>query len=166
MSDVTESGFTLKAGKGYESMWLTPKGSPAEIKSWLMEAFGLEESSVQGMTTFEVAQFCEDIMQGRRNIAAILGGTQLTEAQAKAAQAQQSGSTGESAWDRVDGEAGGEQRVAASEPEGPAYGWLIEALESAATTNDLKRLYAENKDAFKDETVIAAYKARGKALAA
>jgi hypothetical protein len=159
MSDTAnESGFTIKAGKGYEAMWLTPKGSPAEIVSWLMEAFGFTEDMVGGMTPYEVAVMAEDVMQGRRNLAAQLGAVQLSTTEQ---QARPSGATGEAAWAIVDGEAGGQQTPAVNENQ-----WLIEALTNAATVDDLKRLWAENKAAFSDEAVKGAYSARGAALKA
>ena len=53
---------------------------------------------------------------------------------------------------------------AAPAPEEKPHAGLISQIEKAATGDELKRLWAANKDAFNDKDVVAAYQTRGQAL--
>lgn len=150
--EVNDAGLTIKSGKGYEAMWAMPKGSPEEIKLWLMGMFGLPEDAVAGATPYEVAVMAEDIMQGRNNVGQQLGGTVVTPERPKA----------QDAWSDTGSQA------SKDEPQAPDNGWLIAALGAAKTLADTKRLWVENRDsgAFDDQAVKDAYNARNRAIKA
>jgi hypothetical protein len=155
MSDLQESGLTIKSGTGYDAMWATPKGSPEEIKLWLMQMFALPEDAVAGLSPYEVAVMAEDVMQGRHNIAQQLGGTVVADQAERPTKADAWSDTGSRASEQA-------------EAKGPDNGWLIEALGSAKTLADTKRLWVENRDsgAFEDQAVKDAYNSRNRTIKA
>lgn len=152
--EVSESGLTIKSGKGYEAMWAMPKGTPEEIKLWLMQMFALPEDAVAGLSPYEVAVMAEDVMQGRNNVAQQLGGTLVKDEGERPKSAN--------AWSNTGSQA------SKDEPKANDNGWLIEALGSAKTLADTKRLWVENRDsgAFEDQAVKDAYNARNRAIKA
>lgn len=160
MSDeelVTSVTIKYPEAKRYAGApWAVFRGSGSQIKFQIKEYFGFEQDYVDSISLHELVLAAQSLVQGSSNAAALLGAVPTGDSGAK------SESTG-SVWDQVDGEAGGQQRTA--QAENPHAG-LIRLLEAAETVDDLKRLWATNKDAFKDEAVQEAYSTRGKALKA
>lgn len=161
MDDTLQSGLTLKAGKGYEAMWLTPKGTPQHVKEWLAEVFGFPAEIIAGKTPFEVMVMAEDVLQGRANLATMLGGTVITDEKAAGATESDAQTSGGDPWARLDGEAGGVQD---EKPQEDPHAGLRSQIASAESRDALKRLWAANQEAFKDSSLMDEYKAKGKSL--
>lgn len=165
MSDI-ETSVTIKypEAKRYEGApWAVFKGSTSMIRDQIVGYFGFDQQHVAGMTLHELVLMANDAVRSAGKIQADLGGTVIPQSQPQQQQ-QQSSPEGGSVWDKLDGEAGGEQRVE-KPAEKPNEG-LIALLSEAATVDDLKRLWATNKAAFEDPAVQEAYSTRGKALKA
>lgn len=165
MSDM-ETSVTIKYPevKRYEGApWAVFKGGVDQIKHQMVAYFGWDVNALGSASLHELTLMANDAVKAGGAVQGILGGKVVVEGD-KPAQAAQEGPTGPSVWDQVDGEAGGEQRVS-QQPENPNAG-LIGLLNEAATVDDLKRLWATNREAFAAEDVQAAYSARGKALSA
>lgn len=145
---------TIKYGKGYEESWAVFEGSIDQLRLDIAGYFGMDENYVGALTLHEVVSQATAVAHGTSNVMTTLGGTVVNQ------EKPQAGPTGASAWDRVDGEAGGEQHVESS------HAWLVDALGKAESLDALKKLWAENQSAFSDATVTDAYKARGKELKA
>lgn len=105
------------------------------------------------MTLHEVVQNATQIAHGVTSAVRGLGGTVVPLQTVKTDEAQ-TGST--DVWAAAGGSA------AEEEPPNPIY----DQIKDAADVPALQRLWAENQPAFKDADVLAAWKARGKALSA
>ncbi|MGL5825573.1 MAG: hypothetical protein ACRCYU_12295 [Nocardioides sp.] len=153
--DTVDGGVTIKSGKGFEASWFTPKGTPEEIKAWLVAMFAFDESVTAELSPYEVAIMAEDVAQGRANVAQKLGGTLAVP---------QPRPQAENAWDQADGGPSG----AAKAPKAPEstndHQWLIDALNEATDEVALRRLWAANKAAFEVAEVKDAYVVRRDAL--
>lgn len=156
MSDAAESSVTIKSGKGYEAMWFVTKGSPDQIKSWLIRFFDLPYDAVAELTPYEVTALAEDIAQGRSNVATILGGTIATPTANTPAPTADG-----DPWAQIAGEAS----EAPQKAEDPLAG-LRDQIANAESPAALQRLWAQNQDAFRNEDLLAEWKAKGKSLAA
>lgn len=103
-----------------------------------------------------------NLAHGKGNVAAMLGGVVLgskpTEATTTSDEGQQP--TGSAAWAEAEAET-----AAPSEPV-DLLASLREGIESALDRTALKRLWAENQEAFADADLTAAWKAKGKSLPA
>lgn len=158
MSDL-ETSVTIKypEAKRYEGApWVVFKGGIDQIRHQMIAYFGWDQTAVAGLSAHELTLMANDAARAAGKIQADLGGTVIAES------AKPQGPTGSSVWDKLDGEAGGEQRVE-KPAENPNAG-LIQLLNEAQTIEDLKRLWATNKAAFEDPAVQEAYSSRGKAL--
>lgn len=175
MTDL-ETSVTIKYKAGHDATWAVFKGGVDQIKSQMMRYFGIPEDVASGMSGHQLAQYATDIAQGKRTAPTTVdmgkgswseqGSSATTEPtmdEAVANVQQQLGgevvsdTAGGSVWDNP-------APSAPAEPAGPDHSSLIAALNEAPTTDALTKLWATNKAAFDDKAVVAAYKARGKAL--
>ena len=141
-SDVTDPagiGVTIKTGKGYDDSWYTFRGNVAQIRKDIIEFFGMDSASVSGLTLNDIAVNATQIAQGKRAAASALGATVIS-------------STTETAQPKQE------------EKPQPEANPIFEMIENATSVEDLKRLWAENQNTFADPTIMAAWKARGRAL--
>jgi hypothetical protein len=137
------TGVTIKEGKGYEESWFTFRGTPAQIKEDLIQFFGLDSASVADWTVHAVASHCKAIAHGIAVVATELGAAVIADGPSENLPASSTPSPTEDA---------------------PAESPLLARIAATTDAESLKRLWAENQDAFKDATVMNAWKARGKAL--
>lgn len=142
MSDAAVT-VTVKNGKSHDDTWAVFKGTIHNVKGDLAEYYGLEVDDDQ--TLHEVALMAMACAQGSTTIARELGGKVIPMDERRAKQ-------DDPPWQESEAEATED------------YSDLIAELEAAASVDDLKRLWATNKDAFSDADVKAAYSKRGKAL--
>lgn len=165
MSGDLETSVTIKypEQKRYEGApWAVFKGGTDQIRHQIIAYFGYDQSAVQGMTLHELVLLANQAVRASGAVQGILGGSPVAQTEQPAA----SGPTGESVWDQVDGEAGGQQKVAGQQQEENPNLGLIGLLKAAESIEELKRLWATNKAAFDAADVQEAYSARGKALKA
>lgn len=142
---------TVKYGKGYEAAWITFRGSPSQIKSDLVQTFGLEGQD--DLNLGSVVLNAQSVAHALHNTGTVLGGTVVGTGKAKGDKPASSE------------QAGGDPWAQAEEPADPYEG--VKALIAATTTVDeLKRLYAETPEIATTPEVLAEWKARGKALTA
>lgn len=136
-----------------DNPWMVFHGSPASVREDIIEAFGLGEEA-QAMTLPELVQEAQTIVTGMANAASGLGGRVLSEGSGKG-----------SAW----GQAQSGQR-AEKAPEESAeeieVKRLLAEVETVTSVADLQQLWARNQEAFRNDGLMAAYKAKGKALSA
>lgn len=145
-----ETSVTIKSGKGYDDSWYVFRGRPEEIKAQLVDFFGIPSASVAGLSVFEVAVNCRQIAQGNESTVAALGGT-IVPADTKPSQT----TPGDDPWAAIE----------AGAPDESAPNPILGQIEACKTTDELKRLWAENQAAFADSAVMDAWKAKGKSLA-
>lgn len=134
-------GVTIKTGKGYEDTWITFRGSPKQIREDICATFGMECANVADLSLFDVVVNATTIAHGTSTVASKLGGTVVSN-KAKAEEPKE------------------------EQPAEPEANPILAQIEACADTDALRRLWAENQAAFSDAAVMAAWKAKGKALKA
>jgi len=159
---------TIKYGKGYDETWAVFHGNVWQIRADLIAYFGIDVNYAGGLTAHELTVAATHVAHGTGNVAAVLGATPISVTESLTGEP-----TSKGAWDEV---AAREAEKDATLPYGGGYGDvdvqanpnadLIGLLEGAATTGDLKALWATHQAAFSDKDVKAAYSKRGKALKA
>lgn len=153
MTDVTsgarETSVTIKYGKEFDKTWAVFRGNVEEIRSDLLAYFAVDAEAVAGLTLHELVVNCTKLAQGSATVAGLLGGTVIP---ASSSPAPGSGGT---AFD---------EPAAPAQPEAPAVNPLLAVIEAQTDVDGLKRVWAENQAAFADAELMAAWKARGKAL--
>lgn len=134
-----------------DNPWLVFRGSNAnDLKELVIDAFGLGEEA-KTMALHEVVAEAQSIASAMGNVADGAGGKVL------------SSGAGGSAWDRAKS---GDSKPAKEEksPEEQERERLTAEIQAASDIESLKQLWARNQAAFKDETLMASWKARGKSL--
>lgn len=131
--------------------WIVFHGSPARVKEQIIEVFALTEGLDRPL--FDIVNEATELFKASANVTSGLGGKVLNP-----------GTSGP-AWQ--------EAQSSPAEPAAPeksAEELTIERLtaEVAAVTSvaDLQQLWARNQEAFKNESLMEAYRAKGKALSA
>lgn len=148
-----ELTVTIKYGKGYEETWAVFKGMVTEVREDIIAYFGIDSASVAGQTLSELVVNATSIAHGKGNVAATLGAVAIPasdQGNQDSAPAQ-----GQDVW---------AQAEAAAQQQPPAVNPLFAQIEACGDVGALQRLWAENQAAFADAEVMAAWKAKGKAL--
>lgn len=159
MSDVKGRGLTatVKYGKGYDETWVSFSGSPSEIREDIIDFFGANRDNAAAMTLNELVIAVTDIAHGAGSAAAVLGAMPVPTAPSEPEATETTTEAQESPWDAA--------RRTQAAPE-PASDPLLEQIVAAGTRDDLRRLWANNQEAFKRTEVQEAFRARSEAIAA
>jgi len=163
---TTETGaisVTVKYGKGYDESWAVFRGNVWQIRADLIAYFGINVEYASGLTLHELVVAATHVAHGTGNVAAVLGGTPISVTEALTGEP-----TGVAAWAEVekDGKAPYGGSPAADVTPVDPNAELIGQLQTATSTEGLKKLWAANQAAFGDKDVKAAYSKQGKALKA
>ncbi|WP_327292427.1 hypothetical protein [Streptomyces sp. NBC_01198] len=165
MSETTRDrglSVTIKYGKGYEETWAVFQGSPADVREDIIAYFGFERDSVAGLTLNSLVVNATQAAHGNGLIAAQLGGVVVSE-EPSASTAKQEGDP----WAQAAGaKPAGITPTAPQQPAADPNAWILAEIAKQTNVADLKKLWAENQAMFADATVMAAWKAKGKALSA
>jgi hypothetical protein len=151
---------TIKYGKGYDDSWVVFEGSTPEIRADVIDYFGMDPATQQGLSLSSIVVNATNVAHGKGLIATALGATVIEETTEPtkptddpwaAASAAQSGP-----WS-------GSASVAEPKKEDP-NAWILGEIEKQTTVDGVKKLWAANQSFFSDPAVMAAWKAKGKAL--
>ncbi|MDX3525059.1 hypothetical protein P1P75_00965 [Streptomyces sp. ID05-39B] len=154
---------TIKYGKGYDDSWVVFEGSVLEIRTDILDYFGMDPETQRGLSLSSIVVNATNLAHGKGLIATSLGGTVVEETKTEptkptddpwaAAASQQSAPAASS--------------VSVAEPakEEP-NAWILGEIEKQTAIPALKKLWADNQSFFADASVMAAWKAKGKALQA
>ncbi|MEU9126566.1 hypothetical protein AB0D08_00360 [Kitasatospora sp. NPDC048540] len=165
MSDNRGITVTIKYGKGYEETWAVFKGSANEVREDIAAYFGFPPEAMEGLTLSEVVVNATSLAHGKGNIAAMLGATIIPVSQSAVPAAP----TGDPWAAAAQSAPASNWAPKASGPEPAAEdpnAWILGEIEKQPDRDSLKRLWAENQSFFADPAVMAAWKSKGKALAA
>lgn len=146
---------TIKYGKGYEVPWAVFKSASVEtIRADIISYFGLDHQAVAELTLNELVSNVSQVAQGIGNAAATLGAVVIPRT-----------SPGPTTTSEGNPWAGiGDDESKHQEWPAHPHQALIDSFALAAGVKDLQAIWFKNQDAFTDEAVQAAYKARGKEL--
>lgn len=148
MNDYGET-LTVKYGSSHDSPWIVFK-QPDELalREKVCAYFGIELNDVATLTMHELTLNVKAIATGSITASAMLGAVAIPAGQTN----QVAAPTG-NVWAGLDEE----------EPANP-FQHVIDAFNAATDVKELQTVWAANQGAFSDDAVVAAYKARGKAL--
>ncbi|MEV7282611.1 hypothetical protein [Streptomyces sp. NPDC093111] len=155
MSQSSENtiSVTIKYGKGYEDTWAVFRGSPPAIRGQIIDYFGFDSEPVTSLTLSELVVEATSMAHGAGNIAGLLGGRVIPQTTADSAPTRAADPWAEAQNDRP-------------APKEDSSGWILGEIDKQTSIADLQRLWAANQTFFSDEGVMAAYKAKGRALKA
>ncbi|WP_329022486.1 hypothetical protein [Streptomyces sp. NBC_00690] len=138
---------TIKYGQSYQDTQVAFHGPPADVRAQIIDFFGFECQHVTNLTLSELIVEATSIAHGTGDIAGILGGRIVPPE----APADPEGK--EDPWNQAQESA-------------PSSGsaWIVAEIERQKSVADLQRLWAANQAAFAEPSVMAAYKAKGRAL--
>lgn len=149
-ANISEISITVKYGKGYDDTWANFRAeNNDDLKGLIIDFFGVDRDFGDSLTSDELVHNVTQQAHGVLTAVKGLGGTVVPSSGDEA-------QTGGDAW------AAAEASVSAKKDDPLAY--FYEQVEAATTRADLKKLWAENQSTFENETLMAAYKAKGKAL--
>ncbi|WP_436739910.1 hypothetical protein [Streptomyces sp. BBFR102] len=155
--------ITIKYGKTYEDTWAVFEGGAPEVRAEIIDYFGMDPETQAGLSLSSIVVNATQIAHGKALIATSLGATVIEETSKSepakpagdpwaAASAKQS----PSAWS-------GSASVAEAKVEDP-NAYILGEIAKQATVDGLKKLWAANQSFFADPAVMAAWKAKGKAI--
>jgi hypothetical protein len=160
---VRELTVTIKYGKGYEETWAVFKGGTDEVREDIISYFGLMRDSVTELTLSELVVEVTSLAHGKGNIARFLGGTIIPPSEAGPDPAPAASAPSGDPWAAV---GSGAATPPAAQPAEDPNAYILGEIEKQSDVAGLKRLWAENQNFFADPAVMAAWKAKGKALSA
>ncbi|MGW6600622.1 hypothetical protein [Streptomyces sp. NPDC055036] len=154
---------TIKYGKNYDDTWAVFKGTSTEIRAGILEFFGMDPETQRGLSLSSVVVNATSIAHGKGLIATALGATVVEETASaepakpasdpwEAASAQQAPTTSAT-----------RASVAESKATDP-NAYILGEIAKKTSVQELKKFWAENQSFFSDASVMAAWKAKGKAL--
>ncbi|WP_031513732.1 hypothetical protein [Streptomyces sp. NRRL F-5123] len=150
--------ITIKYGKGYDDTWAVFEGATPEVRADIMDYFGMDPATQVGLSLSSVVVNATQIAHGKGLIATSLGATVVEETASEPAQP---------AGDPWATAANTSSSVSVAEqPAVNPNAWILGEIEKQTTVDGLKKLWAENQSFFADASVMAAWKAKGKALQA
>lgn len=155
---ISDHGITvtIKYGKGYEESWAVFKGMDnASVRALILDFFGVSPSAVTELSTHELVVDLTRVAQGTASAASVLSAVAIP-----AGPTPTPAKTGGNPWAGLDDDTSQNTPPADEHP----FATVLAAIAEAPDVPALQRVWAENQPAFKDETVTAAYKARGKEL--
>ncbi|AKY03640.1 hypothetical protein SEA_IZZY_33 [Streptomyces phage Izzy] len=162
-----ELSVTIKYGKSYDDTWAVFKGTPDEIRSDIVSFFGIMPDAVTEMTLSEIVTAATDLAHGKGNAARFLGATVVPSQSAPAQPAQTAApASNEDPWAAAASSAPSTPSTPPAPQAEDPNAWILGEIEKQTSVDSLKRLWAENQSFFKDSAVMAAWKAKGKALSA
>lgn len=132
--------------------WIVFHGSPARVKEQIIEVFSLTEELDRPL--FDIVNEATELFKASGTVTGQLGGRVLSDGQSSgpAWQEAQSSPATPAAPEKTDEEKQVER--------------LTAEVEKATSGDELKQLWARNQEAFKNEGLMDAWKAKGKALSA
>ncbi|MEX1655499.1 hypothetical protein ABZ960_20320 [Streptomyces pseudovenezuelae] len=159
---MSETTVTIKYGKGYEETWAVFKGRPAEIRADILDFFGMDPETQVGLSLSSIVVNATNIAQGKGLIATALGATVVEETKSEPAKPAGDPWAAASAA-QPSGPWPGSASVAEPKKDDP-NAWILGEIEKQTTVDGVKKLWAANQSFFSDPAVMAAWKAKGKAL--
>jgi hypothetical protein len=159
---VSELSVTIKYDKGHDATWAVFRGTTTEIRADILDFFGMDPATQVGLSLSSVVTNATQIAHGKGLIATALGATVVEETSEPA---KPTDDPWAAAANVQSGPWPGSASVAEPKKEDP-NAYILGEIEKKTTVQELKKLWAENQSFFSDAAVMAAWKAKGKALSA
>lgn len=153
---------TIKYGKSYDDTWAVFKGADLQVvRIQITDYFGLDDDVVKDLTLHELVLNATEVAHGTRTAVQALDAVAIPV---------RKGSP-EHPWAGLGDEPRLSDAAIAHRADNAKYlstehpfQYVLDAFAAAGDTKELQKVWSTNQAAFKDESVVAAYKARGKEL--
>ncbi|MGW8630623.1 hypothetical protein [Streptomyces sp. NPDC055793] len=157
---------TIKYGKGHDDSWVVFEGSTQEIRTDVIDYFGMDPATLAGLSLSSIVVNATNIAHGKGLIATQLGGTVVEETPAAAPAKPTEDPWAAASAAQSSGPWSGSVSVAEPQAEKPddTTAWALGEIEKKTSVPELKKFWAENQALFSNEKIMNAWKARGKAL--
>ncbi|WJN62576.1 hypothetical protein [Streptomyces phage phiScoe1] len=152
---------TIKYGKGYDDSWVVFEGATQEIRTEVIDYFGMDPETQRGLSLSSIVVNATNIAHGKALIATALGATVVEETTEPAKPTDDPWAAASAA--QSSGPWPGSASVAEPKKEDP-NAYILGEIEKQTTVDGLKKLWAANQSFFSDASVMAAWKAKGKSL--
>ncbi|MGW1040057.1 hypothetical protein [Streptomyces sp. NPDC002547] len=159
---MSELSVTIKYSGDKDATWAVFRGTTVEIRSEIMAYFGMDPETQKGLSLSSIVINATQVAHGKGLIATALGATVVAET-SNEQPAQSGGDPWAAAASPQSGPWPGSASVATPKADDP-NAWILGEIEKQTTVDGLKKLWAANQSFFKDSTVMAAWKAKGKSL--
>ncbi|AXQ61089.1 hypothetical protein SEA_HANK144_34 [Streptomyces phage Hank144] len=159
---MSEISVTIKYDKGHDATWAVFRGTAGEIRADVMEFFGMDPATQQGLSLSSIVTNATQIAHGKGLIATALGATVVEETTTEEP-AKPSGDPWAAAANVQPGPWPGSASAAEPKKDDP-NAYILGEIEKQTTVDGLKKLWAANQSFFSDASVMAAWKAKGKSL--
>jgi hypothetical protein len=159
---VSELSVTIKYDKGHDATWAVFRGTTGEIRADILDFFGMDPATQVGLSLSSVVTNATQIAHGKGLIATALGATIVEETTEPAKPTDDPWAAASAA--QSSGPWPGSASVTETKEDPNAY--ILGEIEKQTTVDGLKKLWAGNQSFFSDAAVMAAWKAKGKALSA
>ncbi|MFE4451403.1 hypothetical protein [Streptomyces sp. NPDC056796] len=160
MSD--EITVTIKYGKAHDDSWAVFRGTPSGIRANILDYFGMDPETQVGLSLSSIVVNATNVAHGKGLIATALGATVVEETTTDAPAKPQGDPWAAAASAPAQAPSAPSPAPAAPSEDPNAY--ILGEIAKKTTVMELKKLWAENQSFFKDAAVMAAWKAKGKAL--
>jgi hypothetical protein len=157
---VSELSVTIKYDKGHDATWAVFRGTTGEIRADILDFFGMDPATQVGLSLSSVVTNATQIAHGKGLIATALGATVVEETAEPAKPTDDPWAAASAA--QSSGPWPGSASVTEAKEDPNAY--ILGEIEKQTTVDGLKKLWAGNQSFFSDPAVMAAWKAKGKAL--
>ncbi|WP_438470809.1 hypothetical protein [Streptomyces asiaticus] len=161
---MSETTVTIKYGKGHDDTWAVFRGRPEEIRADILSFFGMDPETQKGLSLSSVVVNATNVAHGKGLIATSLGATVVEETANEPAKPPAGDPWAAAA--NAKSAPRPESASAAGQPTADPNAWILGEIEKQTTVQSLKGLWAKNQSFFADASVMAAWKAKGKALQA
>ncbi|MGW3323865.1 hypothetical protein [Streptomyces virginiae] len=154
---------TIKYGKGYDDSWVVFEGATQQIRADVLDYFGMDPESQRGLSLSSIVVNATNLAHGKGLIATQLGATVVEETSTEPTKPTSD------PWAAAAGASSASRANRASDA-GPQKedpnAYILGEIAKQTKVEGLKQLWAANQSFFDDAAVMAAWKAKGKALSA
>lgn len=149
--EAGEVSVTLKHDGKYEAPWMVFRGRPESVKADILAAFGWDTEAGEGKSLYEIALQADRQAKAEYAVQSQAGGRVISKERKRSST---------SANVDTDAASSEQQTSDTSEAGNP----LADQIAAINNVDDLKKLWAENQEAFQDGDLMDVWKARGKEL--
>ncbi len=169
----SRTSVTFKTGEKYKESLINFSGARQQVRADIIAYFGLKPSECDGLTDFEIRQAADRIAQAVVTVTNKLGAAIVKDEPASAQPRDQIPAAVHEAmkdgdpWAQAEGGSSAPAKAEEPAPDPDPVAVMIDTINAQTSVKAIQVVWAENKALFNQHPeIMAAYKAKGKALQA